>query len=435
MASFLSVQLLEKVMAETMKPEGESKMDLEVVERITKALQMSSEPSSDKAISSPDKTTAIGEETTIAAEIPISTPVESAESRVHETSAQTTEDDESGTTAEIETLEQSKNEDKEQHEVMQAEANAVSPAVKIPSRSLSIPEIKVKPLEVVQSNIPALRPESVPQRKPDDKVVEDKNDTVGDNLGEEILSVESKAVADKPCTSEESAVPLQSTSSDEIDTAAVFERKKAEESFHRKLLKQKLEYDNSRAVRIGNEQDSCLEVQTEVDSVSTPPPEVPSDEMTQENETSSANTATQEEIETVFETTQSSESTASIENAEGDDEDKAEVETEETVVSELIQAEDEMQEEPAPPTATTAPSLSPKISERRVETIVALRQPKSSVEESKLAEKYAQMSLEDRAYALLCDLGMIEEHKDPNDPSYDHSKDDEYCEQRFFPLL
>lgn len=67
---------------------------------------------------------------------------------------------------------------------------------------------------------------------------------------------------------------------------------------------------------------------------------------------------------------------------------------------------------------------------------MALRQPKSKDEESKLAEKYAKMdSLEDRAYAVLCDLGMIEEHKDPRDPSYDHSKDDELCEQRFLPRL
>lgn len=33
-------------------------------------------------------------------------------------------------------------------------------------------------------------------------------------------------------------------------------------------------------------------------------------------------------------------------------------------------------------------------------------QPKSPQEEAKLAEKYGSMSLEDRAYAILCDLGM-----------------------------
>lgn len=37
----------------------------------------------------------------------------------------------------------------------------------------------------------------------------------------------------------------------------------------------------------------------------------------------------------------------------------------------------------------------------------ARRQPKSPSEEAKLAEKYGKLSLEDRAYAILLDLGMI----------------------------
>lgn len=38
----------------------------------------------------------------------------------------------------------------------------------------------------------------------------------------------------------------------------------------------------------------------------------------------------------------------------------------------------------------------------------ALQQPKSPTEEAQLAKMYGQLSLEDRAYAILCDLGMIE---------------------------
>ncbi|CAJ1953274.1 unnamed protein product [Cylindrotheca closterium] len=41
-------------------------------------------------------------------------------------------------------------------------------------------------------------------------------------------------------------------------------------------------------------------------------------------------------------------------------------------------------------------------------TTRARRQPKSASEEAILAEKYGQLSIEDRAYAILCDLGMIE---------------------------
>ena len=126
---------------------------------------------------------------------------------------------------------------------------------------------------------------------------------------------------------------------------------------------------------------------------------------------------TKEEVETPEEETIEEEEEASQE--ESDDTNRTEAESDSEAVP--------------PPAATESP---PIISERRVETIVALRQPKPTEEESKLAEKYANMeSLEDRAYALLCDLGMIEEHKDPRDPSYDHSKDDDFCEQRFLPLL
>ena len=86
--------------------------------------------------------------------------------------------------------------------------------------------------------------------------------------------------------------------------------------------------------------------------------------------------------------------------------------------------------------SSSSSSSSPVISQRRVETILARRQPKSSDEESNLTYKYGKMeNVEDRAYAVLRDLGMIDEHKDPNDPSYDHSDDDDLCEQRYFPRM
>ena len=43
-----------------------------------------------------------------------------------------------------------------------------------------------------------------------------------------------------------------------------------------------------------------------------------------------------------------------------------------------------------------------------------------------LTEKYASMSLEERAFAILVDLGMVDLTPDPDDPSYDNTLDDEY---------
>lgn len=71
--------------------------------------------------------------------------------------------------------------------------------------------------------------------------------------------------------------------------------------------------------------------------------------------------------------------------------------------------------------------------ETREEKIAnARKQPKSPDEERKLSERYAAMSLEERAFAILLDLGMIELSPDPDDPSYDSSQDDEFCPENRF---
>jgi hypothetical protein len=76
------------------------------------------------------------------------------------------------------------------------------------------------------------------------------------------------------------------------------------------------------------------------------------------------------------------------------------------------------------PNTITVPGLT-----RREDLILkARKQPKSPEEEAKLAAKYGSMSIEDRAFAILADLGMVEMSPNPNDPNYDHSQDDEYCE-------
>lgn len=45
--------------------------------------------------------------------------------------------------------------------------------------------------------------------------------------------------------------------------------------------------------------------------------------------------------------------------------------------------------------------------------------------EAALAARYGAMDLEERAYNILYDLGMIDETPDPDSEDYDSSKDDE----------
>ncbi|KAL9183757.1 hypothetical protein ACHAXT_004613 [Thalassiosira profunda] len=63
-----------------------------------------------------------------------------------------------------------------------------------------------------------------------------------------------------------------------------------------------------------------------------------------------------------------------------------------------------------------------------VAVMKARQQPKSAEEESALAAKYGAMGLEEKAFTILADLGMIELNPDPNDPNRDTSKDDEDME-------
>jgi hypothetical protein len=70
----------------------------------------------------------------------------------------------------------------------------------------------------------------------------------------------------------------------------------------------------------------------------------------------------------------------------------------------------------------------PGLTSREDLIMEARKQPKSPEEEAKLAAKYGSMSIEDRAFAILTDLGMVEMSPNPDDPNYDHSQDDEYCE-------
>jgi cold shock CspA family protein len=63
-----------------------------------------------------------------------------------------------------------------------------------------------------------------------------------------------------------------------------------------------------------------------------------------------------------------------------------------------------------------------------VAVMIARQQPKSAEEEAALASKYGAMDLEERAFAILVDLGMIDLNPDPADPNRDTSKDDDDME-------
>jgi len=68
-----------------------------------------------------------------------------------------------------------------------------------------------------------------------------------------------------------------------------------------------------------------------------------------------------------------------------------------------------------------------KIQVRRAAIANARKQPKNKDEEKTLADYYGAMDLEERAFTILYDLGMIEMSPDPDSPDYNHDLDDEFA--------
>lgn len=69
-------------------------------------------------------------------------------------------------------------------------------------------------------------------------------------------------------------------------------------------------------------------------------------------------------------------------------------------------------------------SPAPSVGDVVTRNVNPLVQPKPPKEETALQSKYASIpSLEEKAFHILQDLGMIELTPDPDDPSYDHSID------------
>lgn len=61
-----------------------------------------------------------------------------------------------------------------------------------------------------------------------------------------------------------------------------------------------------------------------------------------------------------------------------------------------------------------------------------LVQPLSAVEDNRLSEKYAKLALEDRAFQILLDLGMVQVTPNPDDPDYDSTYDEEFAPENVF---
>ena len=423
MAAFLSIQLLQKVVTESMKPEGERNIDLETVERLTKVLQMSDsqplsgEPSFEASATMPgvaeDSAKSFDVQTTESRSLKVHdllAPPENTETQSSEAASSNTTDEFSSLTPtdfQSETPKEKKVKDQ-----------AVAPVPESISPSEQVPEIIRSPLEIIQSNIPPLRPESVPRRTPESVEAETQQPAIP-VTEEETTYVKLEGGAE--------TMDSQETIVDTLPVdKGVLERQKADESFRRRLLEQRIKYDRNQVTRQKGEDTAKLVDETKIDTKLSRLLETDSDQdiengdvplnsLSNDGETQFKSAKTPEFV-TASPATDFDEQARSNDKTKGEDEGSSDI-------------------EPYALNLTSQRSSS-LISERRIETIVALRQPKSSDDEIKLAAKYAQMeTLEDRAYALLCDLGMIEEHQDPRDPSYDHSKDDEYCEQRFLPLL
>lgn len=72
----------------------------------------------------------------------------------------------------------------------------------------------------------------------------------------------------------------------------------------------------------------------------------------------------------------------------------------------------------------------PEPEPEEVEAPVAEETPAPAPTPTPVAEKkdYDSMDLEDKAFNILVDLGMVDETPDPDSPDYDHSNDDKFVE-------
>jgi len=75
------------------------------------------------------------------------------------------------------------------------------------------------------------------------------------------------------------------------------------------------------------------------------------------------------------------------------------------------------------PVVEAEPEPEPKEVEARVVEETSVSAPAPVAEE----KDFDSMDLEDKAFNILVDLGMVDKTPDPDSPDYDHSTDDEIC--------
>ena len=473
MAAFLSVTLLEKVIAETMKEGGESNMDLDAIQRITDALQ--NKPSSE---------TKQEEEST-------STAAAAAAKLETTTTSKSDAEDKVATKESIEAVEIPAS----TNSVVDNSASSKTAEDKNKDDA-SKKEKKIPPLEIVAADIPPLRPSSMPKRESKslstltEEVTEEEKETTQSS---EIIIEDNKASS--PLVDENDDDTNNDMSSDDVDVdvdngvdvvddilkqafslsededgsnidddySQNKDKNKKDEKDQEKEIPQKIESSKEEEIEVGNWaapilpeeqipgesfQRKLLEKQFEYNARATVAVVVVDEEEiqlpTQDDSDSTQSTPLLEDVDVVNkgksnegDKEESSSSRSSSSQGESPTPKSEGKSYQSNRLDDVVQSKSSTSQiGSSSPSLTTTPSPSPSpISERRLHIMVARRQPKSPNEESKLAEKYQNMPIEERAYTILFDLGMIDENKDPKDPSYDHADDDEYCDQTYISSL
>ena len=475
MAAFLSVTLLEKVIAETMKEGGESNMDLDAIQRITDALQ--NKPSSETKQEEEESTSTAA--AAAAAKLETTTTLKSdAEDKVATKESIEAVEIPASTNSVVDNSASSKTaEDKNKDDASKKEK-------------------KIPPLEIVAADIPPLRPSSMPKRESKslstltEEVTEEEKETTQSS---EIIIEDNKASS--PLVDENDDDTNNDMSSDDVDVdvdngvdvvndilkqafslsededgsnidddySQNKDKNKKDEKDQEKEIPQKIESSKEEEIEVGNWaapilpeekipgelfQRKLLEKQFEYNTRATVAVVVVDEEEiqlpTQDDSDSTQSTPLLEDVDVVNkeksnegDKEESSSSRSSSSQGESPTPKSEGKSYQSNRLDDVVQSKSSTSQiGSSSPSLTTTPSPSPSpISERRLHIMVARRQPKSPNEESKLAEKYQNMPIEERAYTILFDLGMIDENKDPKDPSYDHADDDEYCDQTYISSL
>jgi len=224
MASFLSVKLLEKVMIEAMKEDGESKIDPEVIQQLAEV--MKSRPTAETQQAKREELKTIKKSKSNG----VGDDVDNVElDRLGTTIKETTATKQYSSTP-VNNIQLNPRavdpEDNVDVSIGKKNTNRMSSQILDPDL-VSATRIG-RPLEIIASDVPPLRPSSIPQRKFIGVVKETQSKTT---------TIEGTEVS----SSKEEFLKLDILN--KIDTSNILERKKAEELFQRRLLKKKLELD------------------------------------------------------------------------------------------------------------------------------------------------------------------------------------------------